>query len=113
MSNRHTALGLRLRELRQRSELSSKEVADAVGVTQSHLCAIERGTSPNPRFGLLKALADFYGLSISKLVGETKDQQTPEAEQVSYWMDNKLSERDRDLLFDMADRMQREERKAG
>lgn len=108
MSKRHTALGLRLRELRQQSKLSSKDVADAIGITQSHLCAIERGTSPNPRFKVLSALAEYFGLSISELVGEADEAQTRKAKQLSYWFDNRLSKRDQELVYSMADRMQRQ-----
>ena len=108
MSEGHTALGARLRDLRQQRKLTSKDVADAVGITQSHLCAIERGTSPNPRFKVLRALAGYYGVSISELVGESDGELTRQARQLSYWFDQRLSERDRDLLFAMADKMQRE-----
>ncbi len=113
MSNGHTTLGSRLRELRQQSKLSSKDVADAIGITQSHLCAIERDSSPNPRFKVLSAIANYYGLSISELVGDADGAQTRKAKQLSYWFDNRLSERDQDLVYSMADRMQRQNEASG
>ena len=70
MSERNTELGRRLRLLRKQSGLTSQEVANAVGMTQSHLCAMERGETGNPRLNILKGLADYYGLTMSELVGE-------------------------------------------
>lgn len=107
MSDRHNTLGERLRELRQRQKLSSRDVADAVGITQSHLCAIERGTSNNPRFQVLTSLAKFYGVSVSALIGEADDDETDAARQLLYWFKHRLSSRDQGLLYSMADQMQR------
>ncbi len=107
MSDRHTSLGERLRALRQRQKLTSKDVADAVGITQSHLCAIERGTSNNPRFQVLTSLAKFYGVSVSALIGEADDGDTEAARQLLYWFQHRLSSRDQGLLYSMADQMQR------
>ena len=113
MSKRHTTLGSRLRELRQQSKLSSKDVADAIGITQSHLCAIERGESPNPRFQVLQALANYFGLSISELVGENDEKLSIKARELLYWFDNRLSERDQELLHSMANQMQRQNEVTG
>lgn len=109
MSERHDDLGQRLRMLRKQKALTSQEVADAVGITQSHLCAIERGRTTSPRFKLLRALAEFYDLSISELVGDDRSPTTNfEAQQISYWYEHDLPESAQRIAYSMIDQLRRE-----
>ena len=64
------SLGTRLTELRLAKEVSLQVVADAAGVSKAHIWELEKGRAENPTMALLKGLADFYGVSVSYLVGE-------------------------------------------
>lgn len=109
MSKRHDELGQRLRTLRQQRSLTSQEVADAVGTTQSHLCAIETGRTASPRYQLLKALAEFFEMSISELVGDTRrPAESVEAQQISYWYEHDLPESAQRVAYTMMEQLRRE-----
>ena len=111
VSKEHTELGQRLRSLRRQRSLTSQEVADAVGTTQSHLCSIERGRTASPRYKLLRSLAEFYQLSISELVGDAREPSTNyEAQQVSYWFEHELPESAQRIAYTMIDQLRREYR---
>ena len=109
VSKRPDSLGRRLRRLRQQRSLTSLEVADAVGTTQSHLCAVERGRTASPRYALLSALADFYELSISELVGDEKNRsRSMEAEQISDWYEHDLPEEAQRAVYAMVENLTRQ-----
>ncbi len=57
-----------LRDLREDNDLTQKQVADIVGLTQQQYSRYELGKSQLPVWVLL-ALADFYGLSTEYLLG--------------------------------------------
>jgi len=63
-------LAARLAELRQSRKESFQDVATAVGVTKTHIWELERGRTTNPSLGVLRGLADHFGVTISWLVGE-------------------------------------------
>ncbi|MDJ0751765.1 MAG: helix-turn-helix transcriptional regulator [Woeseiaceae bacterium] len=108
MSLGHEQLGQRLRTLRKRSGLTSKDLALAVGTTQSHLCAIENGRVEGPRLKLLKALASYFGMTVSEFLGETpRANASPEAELISHWYDNELSDEARTAVFKTIDAFRR------
>ena len=108
MSLGHEQLGQRLRTLRKRSGLTSKDLALAVGTTQSHLCAIENGRVEGPRLKLLKSLASFFGMTVSEFLGESPRAKTsPEAELISRWYDNELSDEARTAVFRTIDAFRR------
>jgi len=109
VSKGHTELGQRLRSLRKQRSLTSQEVADAVGTTQSHLCAIERARTASPRFKLLRALAEYFEMSISELVGDAREPSTNyEAQQISYWYEHDLPESAQRIAYTMIDQLRRE-----
>jgi len=109
VSKSHESLGQRLRKLRKKRALSSKEVADAVGVTQSHLCAIERSRTASPRYGLIRALAEFYELTISELVGDDRGpSRSLEAQQISDWYEHDLSESAQRIAYALMEQLRRE-----
>jgi putative transcriptional regulator len=52
--------------LRVRRKLSQKQVAEAVGITQSGYAMIEGGRR-HPRKEIMKKLADFFGVTVDEL----------------------------------------------
>ena len=58
-----------------------QEIADALGMSKSHVHQLERGTSTNPSFSALRALSAYFGVSIGFLVGEV-DRDGDESEEV-------------------------------
>ena len=77
------SLGAKLSELRLRRGFSLQEVADAVGVSKTHIWALEKGKSDNPSMDLLKKLAEYYKVPVGYLAGadETASLEKVEAEQ--------------------------------
>ena len=63
------ALSDRLTELRKAKKVSLQVVADAVGVSKTHVYELEKGKAANPSLSLLVGLSDFFGISIDDLVG--------------------------------------------
>ncbi|MGF6495333.1 transcriptional regulator with XRE-family HTH domain [Luteibacter sp. 621] len=66
------ALADRIRQLRQARGKSLQEIADALGMSKSHVHQLERGTSTNPSFSALRALSAYFGVTIGFLVGEVE-----------------------------------------
>lgn len=111
VSERNTGLGQRLRLLRKQRQLTSQEVASAVGTTQSHLCAIERGRTLNPRINLLLALSDYYGLSLSELVGqEDVDFSSLEGEKIRQWYERDLPKQGQRIALKFIEQLREEYR---
>jgi len=97
--------------LRKRSGLTSKDLALAVGTTQSHLCAIENGRVEGPRLKLLRSLAQHFGMTVSEFLGETsRPDSSLEAELISRWYDRDLSEDAQAAVFKMIETFRREQR---
>ena len=61
---------LRIRDLREDRDLKQKQVADYLLCDQSLYSKYERGERPLP-LDYADKLADFYGVSIDYLLGET------------------------------------------
>ena len=61
----------RLRDLREDSDLSQKEIAAHLGIQQTVYSRYERGFQTIPLEHLIR-LADYYGVSIDYLVGRTQ-----------------------------------------
>jgi transcriptional regulator with XRE-family HTH domain len=68
------SLSDRLTELRKAKKVSLQVVADAVGVSKTHVYELEKGTASNPSLNLLVALADFYDVSLDYLAGYSNHQ---------------------------------------
>jgi transcriptional regulator with XRE-family HTH domain len=81
------SLGARLKQLRIKKNKSLQDVADAVQASKAHIWEIERGGSKNPSMELLNALANYFEVSVSYLVGENPDE--GEAELVAMYRDLK------------------------
>ena len=62
----------RLRDLREDNDLSQKELAKKIGMSQTGYSKYETGENDIPT-GILIALARFYDVSIDYLLGETNE----------------------------------------
>lgn len=54
-------------ELRMKKGISYQDVAEKVGCNDAYLHRVETGKT-NPSFGLLKAIADFHRIRLSKML---------------------------------------------
>jgi transcriptional regulator with XRE-family HTH domain len=61
------ALGAVITDLRLRKGLSYQEVAEKVGCNDVYLHRVETGKT-NPSFKLLKAIADYHHIRLSKML---------------------------------------------
>ena len=61
----------RIRELREDNDLTQREVAEMLGMSQTGYSKYETGTNDIPTAILIK-LADFYNVSIDYLVGRVQ-----------------------------------------
>jgi transcriptional regulator with XRE-family HTH domain len=67
------SLGRRILELRIGRKESLQDVASAVEVSKAHVWELEKGRASNPSMALVTRLADHFGVSIGRLVGEDFD----------------------------------------
>ena len=65
--------GASIAELRRKRGESLQKVADAAGVTKTHIWELERGRTANPSLSVIEKIADHFGVSIASLVGEDID----------------------------------------
>ncbi|EAQ13579.1 MULTISPECIES: helix-turn-helix domain-containing protein [Maritimibacter] len=95
-------IGERLMRLRQSSNQSLQQVADAVGVSKAHVWELEKGRSRNPSFELVRKLASHYGVSIDVLTG-TAPEPAPEDIKVGRMHRDleSLSKRDRAIVEEL------------
>lgn len=64
----------RLRDLREDNDLSQKELAKIIGMSQTGYSKYETGENDIPT-GILIALARYYNVSIDYLLSETNEKQ--------------------------------------
>ena len=62
----------RIRDLREDADLSQRQLAEAIGITQRKYSYVETGTQPLTD-ELLVRLADYYDVSIDYLLCRTDD----------------------------------------
>jgi transcriptional regulator with XRE-family HTH domain len=74
------SFGARIAELRRQKGESLQKVADAAGVTKTHIWELERGRTGNPSLSVIQKLADHFGVSIASLFGEDIDATDKEQE---------------------------------
>lgn len=67
------SLGARLKDLRLGKGVSLQTVADAIGFSKPHVWELERGSSKNPSFELIKNLANYYCVSVDFLAGDDEE----------------------------------------
>ena len=63
---------VRLRELRASKEISTKSLANEVGVSQQAISQFENAVAA-PHVNTLTALADYFNVSLDYLVGRSDD----------------------------------------
>lgn len=98
------SIGARLAELRLRKGKSLQEVADAVGVSKTHIWQMEKGRSENPSTELLKNLADYFSVTVEFLAGTDGAVSLVDAEAQQFFRDFKsLSDKEREILMQTLD----------
>lgn len=60
-----------IKSMRCSKEMTQKEVAEAIGVTQPTYCNIERGKR-NPSISVLQKLATLFGCTVDDLLNDEK-----------------------------------------
>lgn len=69
---------IRLKELREKAELSQYAFAAEIGVAQSTVGSWESGAR-EPNFETTQRLADYFGVSVDYLLGREQKKETPAA----------------------------------
>ncbi|UOA30230.1 helix-turn-helix transcriptional regulator [Pseudosulfitobacter sp. DSM 107133] len=64
------SLAVRLNELRVKKKKSLQEVADALGVSKTHVWELEKNRTDNPSLELLTKMSNYFKVSIRHLIGE-------------------------------------------
>lgn len=96
------ALGVKIKELRMKKNLSLQQVADGVGSSKANIWELEKGTNKNPSMDSLNKLADFFEVSVAYLVGEDPNSEGEEPELVSMYRDLKgLTNKDRETIREL------------
>ena len=68
-----SGFGANLRRLRTERGLNQTQLAEHVGVVQSHIANIECG-GKSPSLDMLTRLSDFFGVGYDELMRETSDE---------------------------------------
>jgi transcriptional regulator with XRE-family HTH domain len=93
------SLGAKLAELRLRKGESLQDVANAVGVSKTHIWQLEKGNSDNPSIELLKNIAAHFAIPLSYLAGAENDASLQDVEAQQFFRDFKsLSEAEQTVL---------------
>lgn len=96
------SLATKLQALRRKSGESLQQVADGVGVSKGHVWALEKGTAENPSLDLVRKLADHFKVTIAYLNDEVAEPTDAAALQFFREFDGKLTDRDWDILRNLA-----------
>jgi len=95
-------MGVRLKELRTKKGESLQQTANAAGTSKAHIWQMERGQADNPSVGVIKNLADHFGVTISFLVGEDLDASDADPELAGMFRQaSDFTETERDILRGM------------
>lgn len=96
------ALGVKVKELRMKKNLSLQQVADGIGSSKAHVWEMETGKNRNPSIDSINKLANFFEVSVAYLVGEDPNSEGEEPELVAMYRElKKLSEGDRNKIRDI------------
>lgn len=98
----------RLKELRLEKNLTQAELAEQVGINYSTLSDYERGDKKDPYVSTLKTLANFFGVSIDYLIGESNIRDNKLLEQCQEIL-KQLSEENIRKVYSYADFLRREQ----
>lgn|ERR1700761_2751025 len=95
------SLGSKLRELRTRKRESLQQLADAVGASKAHIWELETEKSTNPSLDLLKKIATHFDIAVASLLEEREG-----GDALIFGREVEgLSEQDKQLLWQMAERI--------
>lgn len=97
-SSASNVLAARIRQLRTARGKSLQDLADALELSKSHVHQLERGTSANPSFSVLRSLSAYFGVSIGFLVGEVEADEVEEVRLLTRWF-VEASQRDRGAVM--------------
>ena len=92
------SLATRLNQLRLRNTQSLQDVADAIGVSKTHIWEMEKGRSENPSLEMLTKLANHFGVTIRSLVGEDPESSGDDKLAMMFRQAGELGENDRAVL---------------
>lgn len=59
---------MNLRELRISKNISQKQLAQQIGVTQAYICSLERGKRTNPSMDVIRGIARELGVKPSNVL---------------------------------------------
>lgn len=105
------SFGARIAELRRQKGESLQKVADAAGVTKTHIWELERGRTGNPSLSVIQNLADHFGVSIASLVGEDIDADDKDQELGRMFrLAGKLEEEERRTIEEMIELLLRRQK---
>lgn len=95
-------IGERLFSLRQKTNQTLQQVADATGVSKAHVWELEKGRSKNPSYDLVRKLAGHFGVEIDVLIGHLGEPPDEDQQIARIHRDLKdLTSRDRDIIEQM------------
>ncbi len=94
--------GKRLKELREVSKMTQKEVAGKIGVSERVYSYYEDERFPKDE-RILSALADCFGVSVDYLVGDKNQKQIPAEFVIMARKAGEMPEEDRRKLYDIFD----------
>lgn len=95
------SFAVRLNELRVKKKKSLQEVADALGVSKTHIWELEKGRADNPSLELLTKIADYFKVSIKHLVGEDFESDQSDEMARMFRQVRDLEENERAIIDDM------------
>lgn len=95
------SIAARLHNLRLKKGQSLQEVADAVGVSKTHIWELEKGRTENPSLEMLTRLANHFGITIRSLVGEEPESSEDERLIRMFRQAGELTDAEKDILDDM------------
>jgi len=78
--------------LRARQQISLQNLANAIGVSKTHIWQLEKGVTEAPSLEIVKKIADYFDVTIQSLVGEAPE--SPNADPASVAMYRKFGELD-------------------
>lgn len=108
------SLAAKLKELRVKKSESLQQVADAVGISKTHVYDLEKGKSKNPSVDLLKQYSDHFGVPIKTLVGEDMSDENNDPELVRMFRQvGELGSADKQLLDSMIQTMRDRQKAKG
>lgn len=93
----------RFRQLKDQSELSSKELAQKLGIAPSTLSYYLKDREPN--YNMLIKIADYFDVTIDWLVGNERDYTSIETERFELIEENKILKSENKRLKDKLNKL--------